>query len=45
MKTNMYFFCSSLVSSFQKLRGRKNKLAKVKVMEVLLGFENDDDDD
>ena len=41
----MYFFCSSLVSSFQKLRGRKNKLAKVKVTEVLLGFENDDNDD
>ena len=38
-------FCPSLVSSFQKLRGRKNKLAKMKVMEVLLGFENDDDDD
>ena len=38
-------FCSSLVSSFQKLKGKENKLAKMKVMEVLLGFENDGDDD
>ena len=37
-------FCSSLVQTFQKLKGKYNKLAKMKVMEVLLEFEKDDDD-
>ena len=36
-------FCSSLITSFQKLKGKKNKLAKMKVMELLLEFEDDDD--
>ena len=37
-------FCSSLIQTFQKLKGKYNKLAKMKVMEVLLEFEKDDDD-
>ena len=36
-------FCSSLVTTFQKLKGKKNKMAKMKVMQVLLDFEEDDD--
>lgn len=38
-------FCSSLVKTFQKLKGKKNKIAKMKVLEVLVEFENSDDDD
>ena len=37
-------FCSSLVKTFQKLKGKINKRAKMKVMQVLLEFEDDDDD-
>ena len=37
-------FCSSLVKTFQKLKGKKNKIAKMKVLEVLVEFENDDDE-
>ena len=35
-------FCSSLIKTFQKLRGKRNKLAKMKVLEVLLDFEDTD---
>lgn len=38
-------FCSSFVKTFQKLKGKKNKQAKVKVLQVLLEFEDDEDDD
>lgn len=37
-------FCSSLIKTFQKLKGKKNKQAKVKVLQVLLEFEDDEDD-
>jgi hypothetical protein len=36
--------CSSLVKTFQKLKGKKNKIAKMKVLEILVEFENDDDE-
>ncbi|CAB4035886.1 ---NA---, partial [Paramuricea clavata] len=38
-------FCSSLVKTFQKLKGKMNKKAKMMVMQVLLEFEDDDDND
>lgn len=34
-------FCSSLVDSFKNLKGKKNKMAKMKVLEVLTDFEDD----
>jgi hypothetical protein len=37
-------FCSSLVKTFQKLKGKKNRIAKMKVLEILVEFENDDDE-
>ncbi|XP_065642557.1 uncharacterized protein LOC136074181 [Hydra vulgaris] len=36
-------FCKSLVSSFQNLSKKKNKIAKIKVMEILLELESDND--
>ena len=36
-------FCKSLVSSFQNLSKNKNKIAKIKVMEILLELEDDND--
>ena len=35
-------FCKSLIDSFKKLPKKKNKRAKIKVLEVLLEFEDDD---
>ncbi|XP_046863255.1 uncharacterized protein LOC124457000 [Xenia sp. Carnegie-2017] len=36
-------FCSSLVTTFRNLTGKKNKLAKIKVLQVLAEFEDDDE--
>ena len=36
-------FCSSLVKTFQKLKGKMNKKAKMKVMQAILEFESDDE--
>ena len=36
-------FCKSLVDSFKKLPKKKNKRAKIKVLEILLEFEDDDE--
>ena len=35
-------FCSSLVKTFQGLKGKQNKRAKVKVLQLLLEFEDDE---
>jgi len=37
-------FCKSLVSSFKTLSKKKNKRAKIKVMQILLEMESDDSD-
>ena len=37
-------FCKSLVSSFKGLTKKKNKQAKIKVLQVLLDMEDSDDD-
>ena len=37
--------CSSLAKTFQKLKGKTNKRAKMKVMQVLLEFDDDANDD
>ena len=36
-------FCSSLVESFKNLKGKKKKLAKIKVLQVLAEYEDDDE--
>ena len=36
-------FCSSLVESFKNLKGKKDKLAKMKVLQVLAEHEDDDE--
>lgn len=38
-------FCSSLVKTFRRLKGKKNMIAKIKVLGELVEFENSDDDE
>jgi hypothetical protein len=35
-------FCSSLVDNFKNLKGKKNKIAKIRVLEALADFEDED---
>lgn len=36
-------FCSSLVTTFKNLTGKRNKLAKIKVLQLLAEYEEDDE--